>query len=379
MPNVFAIALKQDIARKRYGGMRAWQRLEELDRISHATALVGPDGCGKASLLEQFYSLENRQRMLKEEMRIVAAPESYPADLRTSSDIYNYFFRLIKRTCRRLGVDQLPWYQKSVEPMNMDRCTSIADYKDQFQELLMELKAQGYSVTLILDRFQEFTMPRYVNEADPVAVEQDIDVHRALNNIMDDQHVRLDFVVATDYDLTKVKYKEMVGSVLLRRFKPNTVLLDGLSLEDCKALRDDLLAGDPVQISDAVVEQAQLWSGGNPTLLLHFLSRVYDLKAAGTAQIDLAADVHEPLGRTCGNLLSGWLKHLDEKEKEVLRILRDGDPAELERYTDAVSRLEERGLLVRPLDAEQELMCNSIALEDYLMDMDLGGGSDLFY
>ena len=96
MLNVFERALRKGVPEKRYGGERAWQRLVELDQTSHATALVGPDGLGKASLLETFYSPENRRRMLEEEMRIVAAPESYPIDLSTSDDIYKYFFDTIK-------------------------------------------------------------------------------------------------------------------------------------------------------------------------------------------------------------------------------------------------------------------------------------------
>lgn len=379
MLNVFERALRKGVPEKRYGGERAWQRLVELDQTSHATALVGPDGLGKASLLETFYSPENRRRMLEEEMRIVAAPESYPIDLSTSDDIYKYFFDTIKDTCCSLLLEEAAWYKQSIKPMSMEGCTSTADCKSRFRSLLRKLKEQGYSVTLVLDHFQEFTMPRYVNENDPAAVERDVGVHRTLNAIMDEQHMGLNFVVATDYDLTKVKYKEMVGSVLLKRFKPNTILLEGLDLEACKALRDDLLADDPIQLSDSVVQQAYLWSGGIPVLLLHFLSRMYELKAKGATQIDVAADVYAPLNKTCRDLLEGWLKHLDADEKMVLRMLRDGELAELDLYSDAVSRLEERGLLVRPLDAPEELEFNSIALEDYVMELELETNVRIFY
>jgi len=60
-------------------------------------------------------------------------------------------------------------------------------------------------------------------------------------------------------------------------------------------------------------------------------------------------------------------------------MLRDGDLAQLDLYSDAVSRLEDRGLLVRPLDAPEELEFNSIALEDYVMGMELETNAKVFY
>ncbi|MBQ5754755.1 MAG: ATP-binding protein [Oscillospiraceae bacterium] len=299
--------------------------------------VMGPRGAGKSTFLRQFFNPEYRLELALEQRCLATAPTRYPADM-TYNEIYAFFtdtivqaaFQLLSQLGDAAALDSL---RQSL----MDS-SFLSTGAAKMQNLVSNLGASGYTVTIVLDNFEQFTSSRDVQEKH----------HGVMNAMVDKNDLRL--VAATDYDLNRTSLTSAgVDSLLIQKFGGGELLLGGLPADACLAwtqMAEEKL-GLPTLAEKEILAAVKI-SGGLPALFQAVLRQFWAVKAQGGALAkELTACAERAYSQT-SHTMEKWCEILGENQVYALYELDNDKRPHIntEAWNQACKALAGRGLLV---------------------------------
>lgn len=298
--------------------------------------ISGPRGLGKTTLLQSYFNREHLQ-MLAREKKILVQPCNFMSNLlSTDLMVLSTLTRAVESSLRNLDQDGEDYRRlsamfeeakknnrESENSKNQD--TESNPGKEYVKSLLLLvnlttiLRDEGYSVTLILYRFQQLTC------SEACATE----TFSAMANLA--QEGFLSYIVVTDLPVDVGTKNYVISS--FSRLLSNPLIPDGVTEEGAAAALQSAIKSrladwekdeeEPVQFTDE--ELAELWklTAGIPGLLQCCLNALYlyrkeDKRALTEERLrDMALS-------SCRDLFGEWTKHLDGAYWDTFRAVLNG-------------------------------------------------------
>ncbi len=180
---------------------RAFEQLQEYISQRVNVCVLGPQGSGKSSLLNCFFSFPVRRRMAAEQHILVCRADLSPtAD---GEEMCQYLYDQLVYGVRRLLAGSSLQTELLAELEIIQSHAALT----RLQQTIEMLHDYGYFILLVMDNFETFT-------SSPTITMNHHEVFRSLI-----EGGRLQCVVATDYDLSRDSLPADVrGSYFLQKF-----------------------------------------------------------------------------------------------------------------------------------------------------------------
>ncbi len=318
---------------------------EKIDKWCNAV-IYGPEGIGKTTFLNHFFTLERKKEFAKR--NILVGDGIFPTpDLMDRKEIFKFFIDLVRKAVSSLCCVN-PEMGNTLLKSCMEICESYSESSMRLQIMCSLLYEKGYRILMVIDQFEEF-----VSSPD-VTPEQ----HNILRSIIANrQKYNVMFVVATNYDFSQTSLPDDVkGSYLLQQLSPDECKIEihGLSLEECR----DLLEQTCPDCQKEDIPTLYELSGGIPILLNKAAYYAADsFKRNGKTDWGFVQDSIDN-DDSVKVLFSHWCRLLTQSETELLNLLAkqsiDGEPFSVELYKDGtIPLLLRRGLIV-PVELQED-------------------------
>lgn len=346
--------------RELLGREKAAQLLERRIRARQNTAIMGPEGVGKSSLLGSFFDYAARIRMAQEQLLVARITLDAQLD---SEQVYHSLADAIVSALDVLA--EVPGAPLEALRRAVEEKRSNASGFSRLQETCRAIDDRGYDIFLVIDDFENFTSSPDIN----------MEHHNLMLTLFRSNLTY--FVVATNYDFKKDSLPPKVsGSFFLQAFSGNELLLEGLDEESCAEV---LWAQDPGRrFSRADAAMLRSLTGGNPALLRLAAREAWALKQDGEDLDEAAMDAVQDLlyhNEQVRRYMTRWCRLLTEHQVAAInQLLRDDNALGIvtgDAKIGAAQALQARGLLVPftrgngGMDVQDCYRFNSIVLEDY--------------
>ncbi len=345
---------------------RAFEQLQEYISQRVNVCVLGPQGSGKSSLLNCFFSFPVRRRMAAEQHILVCRADLSPtAD---GEEMCQYLYDQLVYGVRRLLAGSSLQTELLAELEIIQSHAALT----RLQQTIEMLHDYGYFILLVMDNFETFT-------SSPTITMNHHEVFRSLI-----EGGRLQCVVATDYDLSQDSLPADVrGSYFLQKFT-GFLCMQPLTEEQAAAFIAGKQAGSPMQLDDRAIRTVHLLSGGVPWVLEAVAEAVFDSLEQGEGKLNGAQATRQAYQASLP-IFRSWCKLLTEPQLEVLEQLAavPGSNNQLARLDfngqpgllPAVATLCRRGLL-RPVSTvdsqgrlrvpnEYEVSCNCLLFQQF--------------
>lgn len=338
------------------GRQEAADQLETYLQDRMSVVVMGPEGIGKTSFMESFFSRERRLRMARDS-RLLMVKTSFRSTL-TGEQIYPHLADAIESSLRIL-------YE--VDPENADAILRDVESKRNFSSRLDDicaiLRDWEYDVSIFIDDFENFTSSKSV----------EIGHHGVMRSLIKAHHAS--YVVATNYDFNQDSLPPKVsGSFLLMEFSGNELILSSFTRDQCMQYLEAKGAGGCFTPDECDIMLDI--SGGIPALLRFVAEAAWEKKQL-TQQ--LSNPDWDEICRTVGadpdvkQYLADWCRVITPSHMEVINRLLNRENRmgliQSDNLSAAVKSLLNRGLLMPRHRNGQVLkdcyIFNSELLENY--------------
>lgn len=326
--------------------------------------ISGPMGLGKTTIIQDYFNRERCQTLAREK-KILVQPCNFMSNLlSTDLMVLSTLTRAVESSLRNLDRDGEDYRRLSAmfedakknneESENSKNQDAEPDPEKEYVKslLLLEnltsiLRTEGYSVTLILYRFQQLTC------SEACATE----TFSAMAYLA--QQGFISYIVVTDFSI-RVGTKNYVLSSF-ERILPEPLIPDGVTGKKATAALQSAIKSmlasweededEPIQFTDE--EMAELWklTAGIPGLLQRSLKALYRCRKEEAGALTGERLQCVALA-SCRDLMRQWTKHLDEPCWDTLKAIldsgRDADITKaLPREKERRPELKDSGLIVQ--------------------------------
>ena len=316
--------------------------------------ISGPMGLGKTTMIQDYFNRERCQTLAREKKILVQPCYFMGSQLVRDVDVFLALTDAINASLSNLERDGADHRRLSAAFEEIRSNPKYANAKSEYQvglqlleALTWRLRDEGYSVTLILYRFQQLTC------SEACATE----TFSAMAYLA--QQGLISYIVVTDFSI-RVGTKNYVLSSF-ERILPEPLIPDGVTGKKATAALQSAIKSmlasweededEPIQFTDE--ELAELWklTAGIPGLLQRSLKALYRCRKEEAGALTGERLQCVALA-SCRDLMRQWTKHLDKPYWDTLKAIldsgRDADITKaLPREKDRRAELKDSGLIVR--------------------------------
>lgn len=325
---------------------------------------ISPRGTGKTELLNGFFTREKCRELAKAK-KLVQICHFSGAQMQSDEKVYVRLIKAVKDSLRNLGTGTEE-YKTLLETLRYweqeypDYIHESAVGKEVLDNMLYDLKDNGYRVTLVLDEFHQLACAEQLAE----------ETFSNMAELAQDQLIS--YIVFSDYD-DKVGSKSYHVSNLARTFASGTIHLKGIVSEQAKAAVMELIRSKLVDTDVTFTDEELLalleYTSGIPGLLHDALKDIFQIKS-GNNRVLTVEELQRFALSACDSLLGTWVQYFDDDRWEnVAAVLEfgtvEGTKANLDQDEDKRHEIAEAGLIYKDAGTQTYRVICPI-LEDYL-------------
>lgn len=346
------------------GADEVFDQLEDCIRQRVNACVMGPQGSGKTSLLNCFFSLPvRRQLAARGTLVCLASLAGCRDDEKMCQCLQDQLFHAARR---QVTGDEKADLLAELEGVSGQSAIT------RLQQAMEILHDYGYFILLVMDNFEAFTSSPTVT----------MEHHETFRSLIEGG--KLQCIVATDYDLSQDSLPADVrGSYFLQKFTSSFGMRPFTAANTARFIRARQ-EGSPVQLEEKTIQIVHSLSGGIPWVVEAVAEAVWDSLEKGEGKLDGAQATRQAY-EACLPIFQSWCKLLTGPQLEVLEQLaaQPGTSSQLARLDfngqaarmPAVAALVLRGLL-RPVSFtdsqgrtrvpnEYEVTCNSLLFQRF--------------